>query len=459
MTRRRRRVLRRSCRMPRHRRHSPVTARITGGCAPTHPAVIGTLNPMLAVLGASHHDLELTDLAALAAAPADLERRIDALVAAPDSPLQGAVVLATCNRLEVYLDATRFHDAVESVTAAVAEASGIDHATVGEMLRVRVGAPVAAHLFAVTSGLDAMVVGEAEISGQVSRSLRRSHGAGSASTALHLLFQSASRTAKRVSSTTDLGRAGRSVASVALDVVEQSLGKLTDARVVIVGTGAYAKVVVAALRARGCERIAVYSPSGRAEAFAASRGLAAVGAAALEDALADADLVVSASGTGAQALTEEVVRGAVRRRGGRTLPVIDLALRPDVSDAVRTIEGLSVIDLKTAAENGAGHAQSVDQAIGIVLDAAAAFEDELAARTLDPAVIALREHVAGTVQRELDRIRSKVPPEVLADLDLAAHRMTRSLLHTPTVRARALARTGDGEDYLRALHTLFGIDV
>jgi glutamyl-tRNA reductase len=94
-----------------------------------------------------------------------------------------------------------------------------------------------------------------------------------------------------------------------------------------------------------------------------------------------------------------------------------------------------------------------------VLEAVTEFEANLAARRLDPAVVALRDHVTGTVQREMERLLTRVPPEIAPELQRAAHRMTRSLLHTPTIRARMLARSGDGSDYLRALHTLFGIDV
>jgi glutamyl-tRNA reductase len=419
---------------------------------------------MLAVLGASHHDLGLTRLAALTDDPADLQSRIDRMAGAPGSPIAGAVLLATCNRLEVYLDALRFHDAVEAVIDLLAAggsdvAAPRDRDAVAGMLQVRVGTPVAAHLFTVASGLDSMVVGEAEISGQVAAALRHAQTAGTATPTLNLLFQSAARTAKRVTSTTGLGSAGRSVASVALEVAEPSVGDWATADVLLIGTGSFARVVVAALKARGCARIRVFSASGRAQAFAAARGLKAIGRVGLADALAEADLVVTASGTGTAGLSAALLGEALERRAGRTLPVIDLALRPDVPAEARGLPGLELIDLHSAAERAGGHATSIQQAAAAVMESVEAFDERLATRTLDPAVVALREHVATTVQRELDRLRSKVPPELAAELDHAAHRMTRSLLHTPTVRARALARTGSGEDYLRAVHTLFGIDV
>ncbi len=116
-------------------------------------------------------------------------------------------------------------------------------AVVAAQLKVRAGAPVAAHLFAVAAGLDSMVVGEAEIAGQVSRSLRRAQQQATVSPVLNQLFQRASRTAKLVQSRTRLGAAGRSVASVALDVVEADDGALAGRSALIVGTGSYARVV------------------------------------------------------------------------------------------------------------------------------------------------------------------------------------------------------------------------
>jgi glutamyl-tRNA reductase len=417
---------------------------------------------MLAVLGASHHDLGLTELAALVDDPADLRRRLDELAAEPSSALAGVVLLATCNRLEVYLDAERFHDALDAVIDLLAAGRTdpvVARDEIAGMLQVRVGTPVAAHLFAVASGLDSMVVGEAEISGQVAAALRHAQAVGSVTPSLNLLFQSASRTAKRVASSTGLGAAGRSVASVALDVAETWVGHWDAATVLLVGTGSFARVIVAALKSRGCQKIRVFSASGRASAFATDRGLEPVGADRVESALVETDLVVTASGTGAVALSPTLLEPVLRRRGDRTLPIIDLALRGDVPAAVRGLRGVEVIDLHTTARRAGGHAESVERAAAVVIESVSAFEDRLAVRSLDPAVIALRAHVETTVQRELDRLRARVSPEVAAEIDHAAHRMTRSLLHTPTVQARALARTGSGEDYLRALHTLFGIDV
>lgn len=414
---------------------------------------------MLMVLGASHHDLELSELDRLSARSPQLRSRLAQMVTAPGEVVEGAVVLATCNRLEIYVDSTRFHDAVDGIADAVAEIAEMDRTDVATALKVRVGAPVAAHLFTVASGLDSMVVGEAEISGQVGKALAEAQASGAVTPQLNALFQLASRTAKRVATDTGLGAAGRSVASVALDLALDA-APADDA--LIIGTGAYARVVTAALRQRGCTDLSVHSPSGREAAFAATHKATPVDRPSLVKALATTDLVVACSGTGGRALDLGIVAEAVALRD-TTLRILDLALHSDLGPGVRELAGVSVVDLHTVAEGVAPeHTGAVTAAQDLVIEAVSKFEEDQAVRTLDPAVIALRQHVSAAVAKEMARFRGKhavLDDDVAKDVELAMHRVTQSLLHTPTLRARELAVTGEGQDYVQALHTLFGIQL
>ena len=418
------------------------------------------------VLGASHHDLELTQLERLSASADSLNETLRELAEVDGSPISGTVVLATCNRLEIYVDAERFHDAIDVVSERIAAAAGIDPADAAGLLKVRVGAPVAAHLFTVASGLDSMVVGEAEISGQVSRALTAAHAARTTTPVLHSLFQSAARTAKQVTAGTGLGTAGRSVASVAIDIATAELPgpgaadhALSTSTCLIIGTGSYARVVATALHARGCTRLQVFSPSGRADTFAATHHAEVVAPEQFAEAVGKADLVVACSGTTGGVLDVSTVTAALSGRE-RPLQVVDLALRPDVSAGVRALPGVRVVDLHTVAEGVAPeHREAIVAAQDVVIAAVARFEDDQAIRTLDPAVVALRQHVSLAVEKELVRLRAKYDGDVAAEVELAMHRVTQSLLHTPTLRAKELARTGDSAGYLQALHTLFGIEL
>jgi glutamyl-tRNA reductase len=414
---------------------------------------------MLLVLGASHHDLELSYLNRLSSQPEQLFRSLVQWSedADEDSAVRGSVLVATCNRLEVYVDANRFHDAIDLVTDELARLCDLPSEEISGLLKVRVGAPVAAHLFTVVSGLDSMVVGEAEIGGQVARAFRQAQLAGTTTPTLNALFRSAARTAKQVAATTSLGAAGRSVASVALDIAQARFG--TPRSALVVGTGAYARVVAADLRKRGCTELSVHSPSGRAESFSQRHQAQPVLAEDLAEVMGKVDLVVTCSGSGTETIDAELAAAAVQRRD-RPLPVLDLALRPDVSRDAREVPGLFVVDLNAVSlEVDPTAGQEVVAAQDIVIAAVAAFEEHLVERQLDPAVVALRQHVSAAVDKELRRLRATYDDTVVADVELALHRITQTLLHTPTLRARELARTGNGAGYVKALHTLFGIEV
>jgi len=414
---------------------------------------------MLMVLGASHHDLELTQLDRLAMHPTLLSRAVGDLARQPDMPIDGAVVVSTCNRLEIYLDASRFHDAIDGVAAQLAQVTGLEAAEVAAMLKVRVGAPAVAHLFTVAAGLDSMVVGEVEIAGQIARSLREAQAAGTVSPPINQLFQTAARVAKQVATETGLGAAGRSVASVALDITGVGPSGPGAQTALIIGTGAYARVVAAELRTRGVTQLLVHSPSGRADTFADRHAATAVSAAELVATMAQVDLVVACSGQSAGMLDEAMLAAAVAARS-RPLPIIDLALHPHVAGPARAVPGVRVVDLHSVQQQvDPAHLDAVVSAQDIVIAGVAAFEERMAIRRLDPAVVALRQHVTGTVEKELDRLRAKYPADVAADMERALHRVTQALLHTPTLRAQELARTGDGAGYVQALHTIFGIDI
>lgn len=414
-----------------------------------------TVGSVLVLLGASHRDVDLATLERLATDPR-LEASLLALAAPPDSPVTGVVVLATCNRLEVYLDLTRFHDGVEAVVAAVAAGCGRPAAEVAALLRVRVDAEVARHLFRVAAGLESMVVGESQISGQVGDALARAQAAGCVSSALHLLFQNAAHTAKRVASDTELHAAGRSVAAAAVALAEQATA---PGDVLLIGTGAYARVVAAVLKDRGHADVAVYSPSGRQRLFAEPRGLRPVDAADLPRLLRDRRLVITCSGRGETVLTPALVSAAAQDNED-PLIIVDLALKPDVPGEVRALPRVEVIDLGVVAASTAGASEdAVDAAERLVEEGVAEFERLLADRRLSPAIVALRAHVTTTIQHEIDRLLPRIPPEAADEVRQAAHRITRALLHQPSVQARTVARTGDPADYLRAVHLLFGIDV
>lgn len=407
---------------------------------------------VVAVVGVSHHDAPLHVLDSMTRAIDGLAPR---LVGRRDGAVQGAVALTTCNRVELYLDVLHAGDGIAD---AIEQMTGELPHEMRDAVRVRIDAAAARHLFSVAAGLESMVVGEDEISGQVRRALIQARAVDTTTPALERLFQSASGAAKLVTSTTGLGAAGRSVVGVALDVVEQDHCRLDGASVLLLGTGAYARVVHASLRQRGAGRISVYSSSGRAARFVEGHGGEVVTQDGLAQGLADADLVVACSGAPHHILDLPLMLGVSQRRQ-HVLPVVDLALTPDVAPEVRDLTSVRVIDLEDVRVRAPqGHAAAVAAAHRLVNDEVAAFERREASRAADPVVVALRRHVEGMVQEEIERVRRGLAPDVQEHVERSLRRLAGRLLHVPTLRARQLAGDGRVEDYHRAMRLLFDVD-
>lgn len=374
---------------------------------------------------------------------------------ASNENIRGAVVLSTCNRLEVYLDtdAAEHPGVARAVRDAIAD--GVPHADPDSIpLRARHASAVLWHLFEVGAGLDSVVVGEREIAGQLRRALKTSRREGTATYLLTESIEQALRTSRRVAHLTGLASNGRSLVSVGLDQVPRDW---VASRVLLLGTGAYAGAVVAALMGRGCVDISVHSSSGRAESFARSHGVAAV-TGPLAPALADADVVVTCRGVGTPILTVAGVAGAVTGRGRRVLDIIDLALARDTEEGVARLPGVRLVDLAAVQRHVPdASAAEVSRAERLVAEGIEDLIAKLRGRQLDPAVIALRDNVTAMVADEVARLPQGRPiaPDEAAH---ALRRLAARLIHEPTIRARRAGEEGRGEAYLVALSELYGIE-
>ena len=410
--------------------------------------------PVTAV-GLSHHLVTLDELAVLAGTA---DHAVATLDERPD--VSGFVLLSTCNRFELYFDSPGFHRGIEAVLETIGAALPASHAGLIGQFEVYAGEMAAQHLLEVASGLDAMVVGEDEILGQVRSALAEAET--HTTPALRRLFHAALTTGKAVSSQTDLGSAGRSIAAVGLDLVERRHFPLAGRRTLLVGTGSYARVVTATLLRLGCATLSVYSRSGRAEQFAATHPVVAVPADGLLDAIASADLVVSCSGSddnGDPVLTASLLAEA-RSSATSLLPVLDLSLSGDVDQGAVNLVGVDLIDLdEIGAHAPAEHSTAVLAARDLVSRGVDAYLHLESGRAATPAITAMRSHVSQFIEREIEAAARRHGPETAAAVAHSLRRVSNALLHTPSLRAAELARVGGLEDYQHALHTLFGIDV
>jgi glutamyl-tRNA reductase len=413
---------------------------------------------VLICLTANHRNASFELLEKLSVGTSDVARDL----VAQSSFVQGAVVLATCNRFEAYLDIDEpvtagVSLAVEEAAESFSSASGTDVGELRDSLTVLCGDTVADHLFAVSSGLESVVVGEDEIAGQVKRALSTARVEGTTSSDLERLFQRASHTSRGVKTKTGLGGAGRSLARLALDLAESRVTDWAATRVLLVGTGQYARVTLANLRERGVGDIRVFSPSGRAAVFAAKQGLVPVPAEGLLEAIAGSDIVITCSTADTVVLDASHLEQAVQRPDAlsRRL-VIDLGLPRNVDPAVASVAGTELLDLETISLHAPlDELNAESDARALVDQAAAEYRAGKAEAAVTPAIVALRSHLFDLLDAEIDRSRSR--DESAEQTERALRHLVGVILHSPSVRARELAREGRADEVFSAVETLFGL--
>ena len=379
------------------------------------------------------------------------------LVAAPG--VDEAIALCTCHRTEIYvatLDPVAARRAALGALARIADASALELLRHAHVLR---GAQVSRHLFAVAAGLESMVLGEAEIQGQVRRALERARGAGSAGPVTGRLFGDALTCGGRVRSRTALGRGGASVSSVAVELARDAAGSLAGRRVLVVGAGQSGALSARALADEGMDVIVASRHRSKAADVAATLGSAAT----LSDVpgeLERADVVFTATAASVRVIDREAVARAMEARDGRPLVIVDLGMPRDVDPAAGDVDGVTLLDLddvdrRLDANRGQRHAHSAEAA-ALVAEEERRFEVWLAGYGAAPAVAALHEHaeaIVAQVLSENERRWEELSEADRARVGVLARTIVRRLLHEPTRRLRA----DGGEDGVNVALELFGL--
>ena len=330
--------------------------------------------------------------------------------------IESGVLLSTCNRTELYALAP-----ADDAPAALFEAFGQwPHELSFETWRRHAyglaDAAAMTHLFRVAAGLESMVVGEAQILGQVKDALARSREAGGVDARLQVIMQGAIRAGKRVRQETSLGRRPVSVAHAAVASARESLGDLAGRNVQMVGAGTISQVALGLLRKQRIGHVFLTSRTRqRADRVAARLGAEAIAFDAIEGVIESVDIMISASSAASPLFDAGQIETLQTRRRGRPFLIIDLAVPRDVSSAVADIPGvrlLDIDDLRTiATANLADRATAIGPAEQIIAEEVERTRQALAARDAAPAISALVGRLAGLRDAELARHLARVPQE------------------------------------------------
>lgn len=373
----------------------------------------------LVEIGLDHGTAEVAIRERLAVSAADLPELLAALyeIAAE------AVVLSTCNRVELYLHVEDEAAAIQRVSAMLARGSGLTIEQIESATCVRIGQEAVRHLCRVATGLESMIVGEPEIAGQVRAALTAAEAAGTASVVLRRLFDDALGVAGRLRAESGIGRHAVSVSTAAVRLGERTLGGLEGKTALVIGAGSVGRSAARVLATSGVERLMVASRRlESARPVAEKVGAEAVNFEGVPAALAAADLVLSATSAPHLTLTADAVHAALVGRPDRQLIVLDVAVPRDVEPSVREIEGCTLFDVD---------------------DLAAAREASLAARRVEAT------KAEAQIERAVDKFvrwwHGRSVANVVADLVAHAERVRQSEV------ARGLARLGETTDREREI--------
>jgi glutamyl-tRNA reductase len=415
----------------------------------------------LLVVGVSHHTAPVELLERLTVGSPDIPSVLSALVSQPH--VNEAVVLSTCNRVEVYASVAAFHPGLAQIGEVLAARADLDVAVLAGHLYVHHDVEAVRHAFRVASGLDSMVVGEAQILGQ----LRDAYGVAaerdSVGRMLHELMQQALRVGKRVHAETNIDRAGHSVVTAALALAPHGVAGMSS---LVVGAGSMGGLTLATLARSGATPLLVANRGlERAQRLAELHGAATVDIADVPATLSIVDLVVCATASPEPVLTATMVRAAVAGRPtDRPLVVLDLAVPRDVEPDVATIAGVTLVGLAELSQATVDQPSQLERtaADAIVTTEVDAFLTWLRGNDVAPTVAALRARADDVVEAELRRLAARRPDLTAEQREVVAHtlhRVVQQLLHLPTVRMRQLATTPGGDHYAAAVRELFDLAV
>jgi glutamyl-tRNA reductase len=375
-----------------------------------------------------------------------------------------AVVISTCNRSEVYLVVGDAVKAEADVLGLLARRADIRPTELAEAIYSPRNCDAARHLYRVTAGLESMVVGEAEIQGQVRRAHEAAMRAGCTGPLTNRMFAAALTTGKRVRSETAIGASRVSVPSVAVDLALSVLGDLKDRHAVILGAGETSELTARALAEQGAGTIFVANRhADRALSLARRVGGSVVGLDDLPEQLLLADIILSSTSSPHPIVGREELELVVGEREGRPLLLIDIAVPRDIDPACGELDGVTLYDIDdlqaVVARNLSSRADEAPRALEIVEEEIHRFARWLGQLDTLPTISALREHSSALVDQVLAENSGRwesASARDIARVEAIARAVASRILHEPTIRLRGLG--GDrGHASLELVRELFGL--
>jgi glutamyl-tRNA reductase len=376
-----------------------------------------------------------------------------------------AVVLSTCNRVEVYGVAEAAGTARTALFGALCRQRGILPATVEPLLYTHEEEDAIRHAFRVAASLDSMMIGEPQILGQVKDAFALAQSCETVGPALHTLFTQAFAVAKRVRTETEIARHAVSVPFAAVELAKKIFAGLTGRAVLLLGAGKMGELAAKHLVEQGAFPIYVVNRTwSRAQDMARALSGTAVPFDELPAALAAVDIVVTSTGAPAPLITRDMVARVIHGRGARPLFFIDIAVPRDVEGGVDALEDVycyDIDDLKQVVDaNIRERLREAQRAEALVEREVAKFKARLGDVEVIPTIVSLRERLEEIRRGEVTKTLGRLPdatPETRAAIEALSAAIVNKVLHAPITKLRESSRAGSHRSWLEVVHELFGL--
>jgi glutamyl-tRNA reductase len=376
-----------------------------------------------------------------------------------------ALILSTCNRVEVYAIADVPGEARTATFRQLCRHRGVEPASVETVLYTHADGEAVRHAFRVASSLDSMMIGEPQILGQVKDAFALAQSCETVGPALHTLFTQAFTVAKKVRTETEIARHAVSVSFAAVELAKKIFAGLDGKAVLLVGAGKMSELAARHLIEQGAFPLYVANRTwARAQELARALAGTAVPFDELATALATVDIVITSTGAPEPVIRREFVQPLVHSRRGRPLFFIDIAVPRDVEDSVDTLDGVycyDIDDLKQVVDaNIRERLREAHRAEALVEREVAKFLARLGDVEVIPTIVSLRERLeiirSGEVKRTLARLPGATP-ETREAIEAMSAAIVNKILHAPITKLRESSRAGSPRSWLELVHELFGL--
>lgn len=377
------------------------------------------------------------------------------------------IFLSTCNRLEIYAVSTgEVEDSWNLIVEFLSNLQGIPREQLRQHLYFMEGQDTVIQLMRVAAGLDSMVLGEPQILGQVSSAWSEAHAAESTGPILSHLFDAATHAGKRAQTETEIGRHTTSVSHAAARLIIDKVDTIDQSYVAVIGAGEMALLAAQALQAKGTPRFTFLNRTySRAQEIANQFGSEALNWYHLPAVLAEADVVITATGAPHVVIREADVRPVLAARDKNPLIIVDIAVPRDVEESIGNLPGVKRYDIdhlqSTVEANLAQRQAAIPDVEAIISEEADRFEQWLQGRQVLPVLVELRQRAMQIADSELDHHRhhlNDLDPQKQEVVIRMVQRIINKVLHEPTIRLKSSAAEGNGVAYAHAIRELFALE-